>query len=528
MSTKPALLRAEPHATIGTVILRDAGVIVERWAARAKEEQPTASRVHHDVLLDHLPTFVWELGRSLADNYGGDRHRRPADIHGDQRWETGWSVEEVVRDYQLLRIVVVEHLDDTLDRRLSAREALALGLFIDDAIAASVAAFTACQAADAGRPSPNLAPAAAPADHLLEILGVLGHELRNPLAPLGNAIQVLKVCGGDAAAVERVRAMLDRQFKVMTRLVDDLLDLPRLARAKMQLKPAALDLAALARDAVADRRATFEAAGIAVTFDLPADAVWTTGDASRLSQAVGNVLANAVKFTDRGGSVSVRLSLDAERRLAVLSVRDTGIGIEPAVLAKVFDAFVQADQTVERSRGGLGLGLALVKGIVELHGGTVRAASDGAGRGSEFVVELPLIDRPTAEAAAPAAGPATVSRNVLVVEDNRDSAESLKMYLELLGHSVTLAHTGPDGVRTAAGLRPDVVVCDIGLPGMNGHAVCAALKKILPAGRTLFVALSGHAADSSDKDAADGFDMYMLKPVDPTRLAEVISAGRSA
>ncbi len=315
---------------------------------------------------------------------------------------------------------------------------------------------------------------------------------------------------------------MDRQFRLLTRLVDDLLDVPRLSKGKLQLKPARLDLAAVTRDVTDDRRASFEAAGVALELDAPAGPLWTSGDAGRLNQVLGNLLGNALKFTDRGGEVVVRLTPDAARRVAVLSVRDTGIGIDAAVLPTIFEPFVQADRSVERSRSGLGLGLALVRGVIGLHGGTVTATSGGPGKGSEFVVELPLIDLP-AEGPVPPAQRAesAVKRRVLVIEDNQDSAESLKEYLELLGHAVTTAYTGAAGIARAKAERPDVVVCDIGLPGMSGYAVCADLRALPALAGTLFVALSGHEADEGANHAA--FDLHLLKPIDPQRLAEVIA-----
>jgi signal transduction histidine kinase/ActR/RegA family two-component response regulator len=532
MSTKPALLRAEPHATVGGVLLRDAGVIVERWARRAVEEEASAKRVHHEVLLDHLPTFLWELGHGLADAQGADpfRHCRPADVHGDQRWEAGWSIAEVVRDYQLLRVVVVEHLDETLGHPLTTRESLAIGVFIDDAIAASVSAYTACQMA-AHRPT-DLQPArpGAARDELLGVLGVLGHELRNPMAPIGNALQILKVAATDPVAVERARALMERQLRLMTRLVDDLLDLPRLLRGKMGLKPERLDLSALVQNVVDDRRGAFDTAGITLTAEVPPRPLFTTGDAARLSQVFGNLLGNALKFTDRDGEVRVRLSADVTGKVAIFSVRDSGIGIDPAVLDRVFEPFVQADRSVDRSRGGLGLGLALVKGLVELHGGTVRASSAGAGTGTEVTVELPLIEIAAAAAGANEPTPAMpLSRQVLIIEDNEDSAESLKMYLELLGHEVAVAHSGSEGIRAAEAATPDVIVCDIGLPGMSGHAVCAHLRTLPALSRALFVALSGHAVDGPEGEVkGGGFDLYLLKPVDPKWLAEVLAGGTAA
>jgi signal transduction histidine kinase/CheY-like chemotaxis protein len=526
MTTKSAQLRAEPHNLIGTVIGRDAGIIVDKWAKRAIDEQPTAKRVHHDVLLDHLPTFLWELGKGLADSSPTDafRHCRPAGLHGDQRWEAGWSIDEVVRDYQLLRIIVIEHLHETVDRALTTHEVMALGVYFDDAIASSVKSFLVCS--NSAVANGKLEKIDTRSEELLSILGVLGHELRNPLAPLGNALQVLKLSGAEPAVVERARLLMERQHKVLTRLVNDLLDIPRLTQGKMQLRSESLDLCTLLRDVVEDRRSAFEEVGLELKVQIPVDPIHTMGDSLRLMQVVGNLLGNAVKFTDRGGEVVVELDCHPSRQVAILSVRDTGIGIEASVLPRIFEAFVQAERTFERSRGGVGLGLALVKGIVELHGGGVFAMSKGSGLGSTFIIELPLIDVPKHGEHNLESTPAKSSaKSILVIEDNRDSAESLKEYLEILGHRVAIAHSGSDGVRVAASEPPDVVVCDIGLPGMNGHEVCAELKKNPALSRTVIVVMSGHQLEKEivvEAKAKVNFDHYLLKPVDPRHLAELI------
>jgi signal transduction histidine kinase/CheY-like chemotaxis protein len=525
MTTKSAQLRAEPHNLIGAVIGRDAGIIVDKWARRAIDEQSVAKRVHHDVLLDHLPTFLWELGKGLADANPADsfRHCRPAGLHGDQRWETGWSIEELVRDYQLLRLVVIEHLNDSVDRALTMQEIMALGVYFDDAIASSVKAFLACSTSAVAAEKKEVTTGTR-SEELLSILGVLGHELRNPLAPLGNALQVLKLSGTEPAVVERARLLMERQHKVLTRLVNDLLDLPRLSQGKMQIRSERLDLRALVNEVIEDRRAAFEEVGVQLKAELPGDAIHTMGDALRLTQVVGNLLGNAAKFTNRGGEVVVGLSRHSDRPVAVLTVRDTGIGIDAAVLPKIFEAFVQAENGFDRSRGGLGLGLALVRGIVELHGGEVLAMSEGIGSGSEFIVELPLIEIPPANGVKGEAPPTrSLTKRILIIEDNQDSAESLKEYLELLGHRVEIANSGPDGLRLASAQPPDVVVCDIGLPAMSGHAVCAELKKLPTLSRTVIVALSGHPPEHVGTEEAKGnFDHYLLKPVDPSRLAEII------
>jgi two-component system CheB/CheR fusion protein len=248
------------------------------------------------------------------------------------------------------------------------------------------------------------------------------------------------------------------------------------------------------------------------------------GDSLRLTQVIGNLLGNAAKFTDRGGEVVVGLVRHASRPVAILSIRDTGIGIDAAFLPRIFDAFAQAERGFERSRGGLGLGLALVKGIVELHGGGVSAASPGPGAGSEFVIELPMIELPAENGKKAEAEPAkSPAKRILLIEDERDSAESLKEYLELFGHTVIVANSGPEGLERATAEPPDVVVCDIGMPTMNGHIVCAELKKLPALAHTVVIALSGHAQEPEACEPDEGgFDHYLLKPVDPSRLAELV------
>jgi signal transduction histidine kinase len=393
-------VRSEPHVTIGTLIQRDAGVLIDRWSRRAVEEQPHAKRLHHEALRDHLPRLLRNLGRSLAasDAAQATRHRRPARRHGQQRWEEGWSLTEVVRDYQILRLILVEYLEEALERPLRSREAMAVGLALDEAIAASVHAYVTqserrAHAADAAlrRQAERLQEADRRKD---EFLAVMAHELRNPLAPLRNALQVLGLKGSDPATVAWAHEMMERQVQQLTRLVDDLLDVSRISQGKIILHRRRLDLARLARDAAEDRRVVITEAGLELVLDLPPGPVWVDGDPTRLAQVVGNLLQNAVKFTDPGGRVTVRVRLEEAGRAALI-VTDTGIGIEPEFLPRVFETFLQADRSLERSRGGLGLGLALVKGlVVELHGGEVRAASEGVGRGAEFTVWLPLASEP--------------------------------------------------------------------------------------------------------------------------------------
>jgi signal transduction histidine kinase/ActR/RegA family two-component response regulator len=529
---RAAIIRAEPHVTVGELIQRDAAIVIERWARRAAEEQTQAKRVHHDALLDHLPTFLEALGRSLAESGAAEtsQHRPAAGRHGAQRWETGWSLREVVRDYQILRLVLVQYLEESLNRPLTSREAMAVGLALDEAIAASVNAYVrereerSRQADEALRQqAERLQEADRRKD---EFLAVLAHELRNPLAPLGNAVQVLGLQGSDPATVEWVRGLLDRQVRHMTRLVEDLLDVSRISRGKIILRRERLDLARLVREAVEDRLASITDAGLLLSVDLPPGPVWVDGDSTRLDQVVGNLLQNAMKFTEQGGAISVRLAVEEGGGGAAVTVHDTGVGIEAALLTRVFDTFMQADRSLERSRGGLGLGLALVKGLVGLHGGEVQAASAGVGRGAEFTVRLPL----AAEAAPPAETlaqprPAARSLRILLIEDDRDSAESLKLLLELYGHHARFTLTGPEGVAAARQQPPDVVLCDLSLPGMSGYAVAAALRAEPALAATRLIAVSGHGSDADQQRCREaGFDLHVTKPVDPTLLQELLAA----
>jgi CheY-like chemotaxis protein len=267
-----------------------------------------------------------------------------------------------------------------------------------------------------------------------------------------------------------------------------------------------------------------ETGGLTLCLELPEEPVWIDGDPTRLAQVVGNLLGNATKFTEPGGQVRVRLVADPESQSAVLSVRDSGIGIEPTMLLHVFELFTQADQGLDRSRGGLGLGLALVKGLVEQHGGSVWAHSEGPGQGSEFNVLLPTTAAPPAEVAAPSVAPiATGPIRVLVVEDNRDAAETLEDLLALAGCTVALAFSGPQALAIAPEFHPEVVLCDLGLPGMSGYEVGVALRQHPASARAQLIAVSGYGqAEDRARSQAAGFDRHLVKPVDPSELLRLL------
>jgi PAS domain S-box-containing protein len=360
-----------------------------------------------------------------------------------------------------------------------------------------------------------------------DFLAMLAHELRNPLSPIRNAVQVLRLVGPKEPRLEQASEMIDRQVAHMTRLIDDLLDVSRVARGKISLQRELLDFAALVRTAAEDYRATLEASGLTLILNVPHAPIWVQGDPTRLSQAVGNVLHNANKFTNPGDHVTLIVTVDSDGGTVVLSISDTGIGIEPAVLNRVFDTFTQADQSLDRSRGGLGLGLALVKGLIELHGGTVRAESAGLGKGSQFTIQVPLDREPVRPAAAPAPQrPSRRACRVLIIEDNFDVAESMKMLLEVSGHHVAVAHTGPAGIDAAREFHPQVVLCDLGLPGgMDGYGVARAMRDDPTLRAAYLIALTGYGQEDDRRRVREaGFDMHLIKPVDPASLDQVLAS----
>ncbi len=359
-----------------------------------------------------------------------------------------------------------------------------------------------------------------------EFLAMLSHELRNPLAPLLTGLQILHQAGAEAVAREQTVGRMERQVRHLSRLVEDLLDASRIAHGKMSLRLERLDLARLAHTAAEDRRALLEQAGLSLAVETPETPLWVTGDATRLAQALNNLLDNAVKFSDAGGRVTVRVAADAARGQAVLTVADAGEGIEPAMLPRLFQPFAQADRSLDRSRGGLGLGLAVVKGLIELHGGEVQAASMGPGKGAVFEVRLPLEPEPAALSEAPARPLGGGGRSkVLVLEDNKDAADSLRMLLEVLGHEARVAYTGPDGVTAAAAWLPEVVISDIGLPGCDGYEVARRLRRTPGLEQVLLVALTGYGGEEDKRlGRAAGFDHHLVKPADPGDLQRVLAA----
>jgi PAS domain S-box-containing protein len=356
-----------------------------------------------------------------------------------------------------------------------------------------------------------------------EFLAVLSHELRNPLAPIRNSTYILERCEPGGEQAKRALAVIDRQAAQLAHLVDDLLDVTRITRNKIQLQRQTLDLNELVRHTVEDHRTLFDRADVRVEFHSAAQPMFVSADRNRLVQVIGNLLQNAAKFTGRGGETRITISADATERRALIQVADTGVGMTPELVARLFQPFSQADSTLDRSKGGLGLGLALAKGLVELHGGDIAVRSAGLGQGAEFVVSLPLAME---DAAAPQAGDSASKghRRVLIIEDNVDAADSLRDVLAFGEHEVEVAYNGLQGIAKAKEFRPDVVLCDIGLPMMDGFEVARAFRADEALKGVFLVALSGYALPEDVARAqAAGFDRHLAKPPSLEKLEEILA-----
>ena len=358
-------------------------------------------------------------------------------------------------------------------------------------------------------------------DHFL---AVLSHELRNPLAAMSGAIQLLKLGREEPDATERSRAMLERQLNQIVRLVDDLLDVSRITTGKLELRRERVDLASVVRDAVEASSPQIKRQGHELTLTFPTEPVLLDADPTRLGQVLMNLLTNAAKYSDPGGHI--RLLVERDGAEAVVSVRDTGIGIAADVLPHVFDLFMQADTEWRRAQGGLGIGLSLVWEFVTLHGGRVEARSNGPGKGSEFVVRLPAVGEMCGSGPPTAAAEETrgLRRRVLVVDDNRDAAESLAELLGLEGHDVRTAHDGEAGVSAAAEFRPDVILMDLGMPGVDGFEAARRIRAEPGGAQPVLVALTGWGSDNDRQRTHDaGFDCHLVKPVSLADLTELFA-----
>jgi PAS domain S-box-containing protein len=358
-----------------------------------------------------------------------------------------------------------------------------------------------------------------------EFLATLAHELRNPLAPLRNGLQVMRLARDNPEAVESARNMMDRQLAQMVRLVDELLDLSRISRGRVELVKERVALETVIRQAVETSRPVIDERGHELRVTLPAQSIVIEADITRATQVFSNILNNAAKFTERGGQIAVTVSADGE--FALVSVRDSGIGIPSEFLARVFEMFSQVDQSMARRGNGLGIGLSLVRGLVELHGGTVEARSAGVGLGSEFLVRWPMVEAGDGSAAAgePNALANQARHRILVIDDNHDAAASLAALLGLKGNETRCAYDGLHGLRVAADFLPDIVLLDIGMPGLDGIETGRRMRE-QPWGRNIvLIALSGWGQERDKRESqAAGFNHHLVKPVDLRELESVLES----
>ncbi len=357
-----------------------------------------------------------------------------------------------------------------------------------------------------------------------QFLAVLSHELRNPLAPILNALHLLHDGAVTDPGAKDAVGVIERQVQMLANIVDDLLDVFRIAHQKLTLRKEPLNIADVVRTSVQDHRIAMEAPRLNVRMEMPREPVWILADRTRIAQILSNVFNNTAKFTNPGDSVFVRVAQDPTTAQAVISVRDTGVGVAPEMLPRMFETFTQADQSFDRNKGGLGLGLALVKGLVELHGGQVALDSPGLGKGTTITLRFPLGKPPLDVVVSPVAPSIGRPLRILIVEDNRDTARTLGVLLTRSGHRVRLAYTGVEGVELAKTEPPDVVLCDLGLPEMDGYQVAQTLRQDPALNAIRMIAVSGYGQEEDrQRSEAAGFDLHLTKPVDPLDLQRLLA-----
>ena len=360
-----------------------------------------------------------------------------------------------------------------------------------------------------------------------EFLAMLSHELRNPLSAILSALHILRLQDTENPSQQKAKIIIERQVGQLAHLIDDLLEVSRVITGKIQLHQERLEMRGIVGRAIESARPLIDRCKHELSVSLPVEPIWLQGDPTRLEQVVVNLLNNAAKYTDDGGQI--RLTAQQEGGEVVLRVRDTGVGIDPELLPRIFELFTQADRTLDRAQGGLGIGLSLVQKLVELHGGTVEAHSVGLGQGSEFIVRLPALS-PASESIAPietAKQPAQTSR-VLVVDDNVDVADMLVVMLQMFGHEVQAAYSGQTALETAVEYQPDVVLLDIGLPDMDGYEVARRLRRQPQTKDVRLIAMTGYGQDSDRQSSQEaGFDHHLVKPVDSQKLQDLLATQAS-
>lgn len=511
-----ATIRTGRHAEIGAELEAHADLITDEWSERISDEAEVSTTHHREELRNRLPSFVRAMGAALKNPAASSTgpHRLLAVEHGEQRWEIGWKLSDVVSDYQHLRIVILELLDQKMERGLSLHEAIAVGYFLDDAIQAATVTFAEHQGTQL-----RLAH-----ERLTEFLSVLGHELRNPLSSVAAALQLIEMKVGKV--VPEAFDVIDHQLPNITRLLGDMLDVSRITRQQIRLNLTPTRLWPVVERAIQTTRSQVVHRSHSLTIQSPAEELVVKADNARLEQVITNLLTNAAKYTDPGGSIFVT----AERReeCACIRVRDTGHGIESSVLPHIFDLFVQSPENTGR---GLGIGLAIARMIVDQHNGRLEAFSKGVGEGTEFLVTLPLAGQGESARLSPTGSGILKtlknsdqsSRRILVIDDEVMTAQMLSALLEQCGHQTLMAFDGQEGLDIAREHQPEVILSDIGLPRVDGFTLAKTLRAEEAFTDTFMIAMSGYAHENQKKQAeAAGFDNYLVKPLDIRDLERLL------
>lgn len=530
MGTDIAIIRAEPHVEIGSIIARDTERLVSLWCECAVAEQPTASRVHLEALRNDLPAFLRAMAAGLMQAGDGDpqRHRARALEHGEQRWDKGWSITELVRDYQILQLVLLEHLEAVLERPLRYREIMAVGVFFKDAIAASVAAYVANNDLEIRNLERERVEALREADRRKDqFLAFVAHELRNPLSPILNSARALALMlpNADPQVRESIQ-IIRRQARQLGRLLEDLSDLTRIAQGQLKIRSDIVDVAEIIRQAIQTSTPLMKRRGHNLTSQIPEQRVSVKGDPVRLVQSIVNLLNNAAKYTPPGGAITV--SAEQQGTDVVIRVSDTGIGVPAEMVDRIFDLYTRGDGAEAHSPDGRGIGLALVKNLVALHGGSVECVSRGRGLGAEFILRLPTYEGPLSSGGAtPPEAIDIKSKRVLIVEDDVDNRTSLTTLVGLMGHAVESAADADGALRQASTSTFDVAIIDIGLPDRSGYEVAKEIRRQV-GGQIKLIAATGYGlTEDADRALEAGFDAHLVKPLDMDAVARLLGCRRS-
>ncbi|MGZ9097143.1 MAG: ATP-binding protein [Micavibrio sp.] len=553
---------------LATFIRENKQDIVQDWTDFAHDHILPAKYMSPAAVRDHIESLLKFIANDLDSAQTKNEQREKskglniknpgegdsaAEKHGELRFLDGFNLPEIAAEFRALRASITRKWEPKRSRtEMDYQEILRLNEAIDQLCAESLSSYNEKviqnkteQSSLNALPTLNeemrrrnlelnelndrlkLALDTLKENDLRkdEFLAMLAHELRNPLTPIGNVLEIWRRGDPGEKVEKELQTILDREFHKIVRLVDDLLDVSRITRGVITLKKDPVDLVQLINQAVESTRHQFDDHHHKTFLLLPKEKVFVKGDALRLEQVVTNLLINAYKYTDPGGHITVALEREADT--ALIRVTDDGIGISPELLPRIFDIFVQAHRSLDRTQGGLGIGLTLVRRIVELHGGTVEAKSRGLKKGSEFIIQLPMISE--AVVALPVIPPvepqkASLTKRILVIEDNADASVTTKMLLELQGHTVQTAADGLSGIKAAQIFKPEVILLDIGLPDMDGYEVARHLRKLPETEKSVLITLSGYGqAEDRRKSKEAGCNYHLVKPADEAQLRAMIS-----